>query len=105
MLQEDLVLVTVGVLKVSGRTRRFSLAMATLLAPRPGRQRGAPAAPGRGNLCAVTRRAGTADRRPDLHVMPNSGRCPRAYSCIAWHIPSRLMAVVIDCVNSLLGEP
>jgi hypothetical protein len=33
-----------------------------------------------------------ADRRPDL---PNSGRCPSAYSCIAWHIRSNSVAAMI----------
>ena len=38
---------------------------------------------------AQARRSGRSARRsrPDL---PNSGRCPSAYSCTAWHIPSRV---------------
>jgi len=43
-------------------------------------------------------------RGKDLPHMPNSGRCPSAYSCTTWHIPSRFYGAMIAelaCVISL----
>jgi hypothetical protein len=47
----------------------------------------------------------TGNTTPTQTIMPNSGRCPSAYSCAAWHIPVKdsmaAMIVELVCVISL----